>query len=115
MTQSFRPTEGGFSEPRAPLSLDFIVVEECVYKGEKVHVLVIQSCLTLCNTMDYSSPGSSVHGILQARILEWVAMPFSTGTSLRRDQTRVSCISGRFFTSEPPGRKDEKLCERRDV
>ena len=43
-----------------------------------VVVLVAQSCLTLCNPMDRSLPGSSVHGILQARILEWVAMPFST-------------------------------------
>ena len=43
-------------------------------------------------------PGSSVHGILQARILEWVAIPFSGGSSWSRDQTRVSCIAGRFFT-----------------
>ena len=81
-----------------PLSLDFIVVEECVYKDEKVEVLVTQSCPTLCHPVDCSSPGSSVHGILQAGILEWVAMPFSRGTSLPRDQTWVSCISGRFFT-----------------
>ena len=45
----------------------------CVEK--KVKVLVAQSCLTLCNLMDFSLPGSSVHGILQARILEWVAIP----------------------------------------
>ena len=48
--------------------------------------------------MDYSPPGSSVHGILQARILEWVANPFSRVPSQPRDQTRVSCIVGRFFT-----------------
>ena len=46
---------------------------------EKEEVLVIQSCLTLCDPMDYSLPGSSVHGILQARILEWVAISFSKG------------------------------------
>ena len=46
---------------------------------------------------DYSLPGSSVHGILQARILEWIAIPFSRGSFCPRDQTRVSCISGRFF------------------
>ena len=46
--------------------------------------LVAQSCLTLGNPMDYSSPGSSVHGILQARILEWVAIPFSRASSSPR-------------------------------
>ena len=48
--------------------------------------------------MDYSPPGSSVHGILQARILEWVAMPFSRGSSQSRDRTQVSCIAGGFFS-----------------
>ena len=48
--------------------------------------------------MDCSPPGSSVHGILQARILEWVAMPFSRGSSWPRDQTQVPCTAGRFFT-----------------
>ena len=52
-----------------------------------------QSCLTLCNPMDHSRPGSSVHGILQARILEWVAMPSSRGSSRPRDRTCISCIS----------------------
>ena len=61
-------------------------------------VLVTQSCLTLCNPMDCSSPRSSVHGILQARILEWVAIPFSRGSSRPRDQTWASCIADRFFT-----------------
>ena len=50
----------------------------------------LQSCLTLCDPMDCNSPGSSVHGILQARILEWVAMPSSRGLSNYREQTRVS-------------------------
>ena len=48
---------------------------------QKVEVLVAQSCPTLCDLMDCSSPVSSVHGILQARILEWVAIPFSRGSS----------------------------------
>ena len=47
---------------------------------------------------DCSPPGPSVRGILQARMLEWVAMPFSRGSSRPRDQTLVSCIAGRFFT-----------------
>ena len=57
---------------------------------------VTKSCLTLCNPLDCSPPGSSVHGISQARILEWVAISFSKGSSPPRDQTRVSCI-GRWI------------------
>ena len=52
----------------------------------------LQSCPTLCNPMDCSPLGSSVHGILQARILEWVAISFSRGSSWSRDQTCISCI-----------------------
>ena len=59
---------------------------------------VAQLYPTFCDPMDYSLPGSSVHGIFQARILEWVAMPFSRGSSQPRDQTRVSHIAGRLFT-----------------
>ena len=58
-----------------------------------MHVKLLQSCLTLCGSMDWSPPGSSVHGILQASILEWVAMPFSRGSSRAREQTHVSYIS----------------------
>ena len=57
-------------------------------------VKVTQLCLTLCDPMD-----STVHGILQVRILEWVAFPFSRGSSQPRDWTQVSCIAGIFFTS----------------
>ena len=53
--------------------------------------------------MDCSPPGSSVHGILQARILEWVAIAFSGGASRLRDQTHVSCIAGGSSTTESPG------------
>ena len=63
-----------------------------------VVALVAQSYPTLWHPMDCSPPGSSVHGILQARILEWVAIPFSRGSSRPRDGTWVSCIAGRFFT-----------------
>ena len=52
----------------------------------------------LCDPMDCGPPGSSVHGILQARIQEWVAIPFSRGSSQPKDPTLVSCIAGRFFT-----------------
>ena len=64
----------------------------------KVKVSVAQSCLTLWDSVDCSLPGSSVHGILQVRILEWVAIPFSRGSSPNRDRTQVSHIAGRFFT-----------------
>ena len=60
--------------------------------------LVAQSGLTLVDPMDCSPPGSSVHGILHVRILEWVAMPSSRGSSQPRDRTQVSLIAGRFFT-----------------
>ena len=57
----------------------------------------LQSCLTLCGPMDCSLPGSSVHGILQARMLEWVAVSFSRGLSRPRNRTWVSCIAGGFL------------------
>ena len=60
-------------------------------------VFAFESCPTLCDPMDCSPPGSSIHGILQARILEWVAISFSRGSSQPRDQTQVSCIAGRNF------------------
>ena len=60
--------------------------------------VVAQSCPTLCNPMDCSPPGSSVHGILQESLVQWVAIPFSKGSSRPRDQTQVSFIAGRFFT-----------------
>ena len=74
---------------------EMVVVEVSILE---VLVLVTQSCLTLCDPMDCSPPGSFVHGIPQARILEWVAIPFSRGSSLSRDQIWVSCVAGRVFT-----------------
>ena len=70
--------------------MSFITASGCV--------LITQLCPTLCDPMDCRPPGSSVHGILQARILEWVAIPFSRGSSQPRDGTWVSSIAGRFFT-----------------
>ena len=64
-----------------------------------VCVLVAQLCLTLCDPMGCSPPDSPVPGILQARILEWVATSFSRGSSQPRDQTQVSCTAGGFFTN----------------
>ena len=65
----------------------------------------LQSCPILCDPVNCSPPGSSVHGILQARLLKWVVVPlFSRGPSWHRDQTQFSCIAGRVFTVEPPGK-----------
>jgi len=78
----------------------------CVEEGMRVYVCVCvcvcvwvhtQRCPTLCEPMDYSLPGSSVYGILQARILEWVAVPFSRESPYPRDRTSVSCIGGWIF------------------
>ena len=77
-----------------PTPLGWVCVRVCVC----VCVLAAQSCPTLCDPMDCSPPGFSVHGILQARIQEWIAIPFSRGTFPPRDQILVSCITGRFFT-----------------
>ena len=62
--------------------------------ADSTEVKVAQLCPSLCSPLDYT-----VHGILQARILEWVAFPFSRGSSQPRDRTQVSCIAGGFFTS----------------
>ena len=78
--------KGGFF---SPLELTSLYLEK---------VLVIQSCLTLSDPTNCSHPGFSVCGILQARILERITIPFSTGSSRPRDWTQVSCIAGRFFT-----------------
>ena len=85
------------------------LLSQCFSKVSELQVLVTQLCLTVCDPMDYSPPGFSVHGILQARILEWVAIPFSRGSSLCRDQTQVSCIAGRCFTVWAPGKSETAL------
>ena len=68
-----------------------------------VKVKVAQLCPTLCNSVDCSPPGSSVHGILQTRILEWVAIPFSRGSSWPKDQTWSPTLQADSLLSEPPG------------
>ena len=67
----------------------------CKYESESVSCSV---CPTLCDPVDCSLPGSSILGILQTRILEWVAIPSFRRSSQSRDRTQVSCIAGRFFT-----------------
>ena len=82
-----------------------IAVCVCVCVRARVHVLCsVQSCLTLNSSRDCNPPGSSVHESLQTRILEWVAMVFSRGSSQPRDQTQVSPIArgGRYFLENEP-------------
>ena len=67
------------------------------------HACVL-SCVWLCDSMDHNLLGSSVHGIVQARILEWLAISSSRVSSWPRDQIHGACIAGGFFTSEPPGK-----------
>ena len=84
-------------------------------KAERLRITALLLCQSLsrvvpplCDPMDCSPPGSSVRGISQARILEWGAIPFSRGSSQPRDQIQVSCIAGRFFTSELPGKPPDE-------
>ena len=74
------------------------------WKRVCVRAQTLQSCPTLCDPMDFSPPGTLIHGILQVSILEWVAMPSFRGSSWPRDWILVSCIASRFFTAKPPGK-----------
>ena len=89
-----------------------MVLEENVGRGRQKgrKELLAQSYPALCDPMDCSLPGSSVHGILQARILEWVAISSFRGSSRPRDQTQVSCIAGRFFTIWATKEAEEDKC-----
>ena len=109
MFKALCPSDGGVSLkvhvrdedcPRNALNLPYITVRECTM------CMHAQSRPTLCDPMDYTPPGSSVHGIFQARILEWIAISFSRRSSQLRDQTCVPCVScfGGFFTTEPSGK-----------
>ena len=90
------------AQPRPPQHCKAIMLQLkktwCGVLVKKKKVLVTQLCPTLCNPMAYSPPGASDLRISQARILEWVAIPFPRGFSLPRDQILVSRIPGRFFT-----------------
>ena len=68
------------------------------------YCLVTKLCPSFCDPMDCSSPGSSVHGISQARVAEWIAISFSRGTFPTQGSNHVACLSGGFFSTEPPGK-----------
>ena len=75
-----------------------------VWSGSGSGSEVAQSCLTLCDPMDCSLPGPSIHGILQARILQWVAISFSRGSSYPGIEPRSPSLQADALTSEPPGK-----------
>ena len=87
---------------KAMTNLDSVLKSRDITLPTKVHIVkeseVALSCPTLGNPMDCSLPGSSIHGIFQARILEWVAISFSRGSPQPRDQTWVSRTAGSFYT-----------------
>ena len=96
---SFLIVKVGISESTSRIIIRFKWSKPGMYPKKCLEqVSVTQSCLTLCSPMDYNPPDSSVHGIHQARILEWVVILFSRGSSQPRGQTCVYHISGRFFS-----------------
>ena len=102
LMQLILPLASLYSPGKVIHLLESAGVEKISVKGSEVKVA--QSCPTLCDSMHCSLPGSSVHRILQARIMEWVAVPFSRGSAQSRGWTPVSCITGGFLPSEPPGK-----------
>ena len=84
---------------QAPLSIGFSRQEYFTTSAPEKESEVTQSCLTFCDPMNYSLPGSSLHGIFQARVLEWVVISSSRRSSWPRDRTWVSSIVGRYFAS----------------
>ena len=96
------------------LYISILIQDACYIVGLDTYVRAksIQSCLILWDPRDCSLPGSSVQGILQARILEWVAMPSSRGPSPPRDGTCLTCVSWigrRTLPLAPPGKPEETL------
>ena len=90
-----KPASPAWQVDSLPLSHQGSPLQATPNGKNSMRVLVAQSCLTLCDPTDCSP---SVHGILQARILEWAVIPFSRGSSQPRDRTLVSCTASRFFT-----------------
>ena len=93
----YRDCKNGPSPPCLPASTPFALILCCFFYLDIVKVKSL-SHVWLCDPMDCSPPGSSIHGIFKARVLEWIAISFSRGSSWPRDPTRVSCIAGRHFT-----------------
>ena len=101
---SYKDTSDGIQDPAWQSRVRMIIHHKILSNTECVHAKSLQSCLTLWDPMDYSTPSFSVHGIHQARILEWVAMPSSRGSPRPRGWTCGFCMAGGFIISEPPGK-----------
>ena len=104
-TRRIRGSQGRICSPNKPFYFQPKANFTCILICITGVCVCAQSCPTFCDPMDCSPPGSSVHGIFQASIVEWVAISFFRGSSLPRDWTCVSCVSciaGWFFTTEPP-------------
>ena len=99
--------QGLLEGPRALLTCKSVGPEVWPFFGWLACVLVAQSCPTLCHSTNCSPRGFSVRGILQARILEWIAILFSRGSSRTRDWAQVSYTAGAFFTIWATGKKGE--------
>ena len=82
----------------------FTLINWLVWSFLLAFAIVVKLCLTFCDPMNCSPPGSPVHRILQATILEWVTISFSRGSSQPRDQTCICCTAGGFFTTEQLGK-----------
>ena len=109
-TPSFAPTSlATFSIYYGTRRPGYLVTEQQTFFTGVCVCSVAQLCPALCDSMGCSPPGSSVHGISQTRILEWVASSFSRGSSWPRDRIFISCIAGGFFTTQLPG-KPSTLC-----
>ena len=99
------PFSRGSFQPRDQTQVSCIVsrffnvwaTREAIYMCKPKNKHMLLSSVWLLNSMDCSPPGSSVHGILQAGIMEWVAISFSRGPSQPKDQIQVSCLAGGFF------------------
>ena len=90
---------------KAVVKESVVFITQCQARSQAcVHAKSLQMFLTLSDPMDCSLPGSSVHPISQARILEWVSVSSSRESSCSRNQTWVSCIAGSFFITEPSGK-----------
>ena len=106
------PMKISFFNPRSVFCLNTDCVSTVCLPESTCACLVAQLYLTLCDPMDYCPPDSSAHGIFQARILEWVTIPFSKESSQFRNQTQVPCIAGGFFIISAT--REAQMCIRSD-
>ena len=99
-------------------SSEQVLRKEKAFKWDECYVCVCsiaQVCPSLCNPVDCRPPGSSVHGILRERILEWVAISYSRGSPDPGIEPMSPALAGGFFTAEPPGKPQPSVTQREDL